>query len=111
MLLKVSFLLNNVSNASTKLSPHMFTFGREPKTPTDVRPFFSSDETAREEDYLHEIRRTKEYHSSHVRSNRGRSSIISKYTLLCCGEERLQVQSGGHSGLEKVSKGTPRIQT
>ena len=56
---EVSFLLNNVSNASTKLFPYMLTFVREPKTPTDVRPFVSSDGTARAEDYLHEIRRTK----------------------------------------------------
>ena len=56
----------------------MLTFGREPKTPTDVRPFVSSDGTARAEDYLHEIRRTKEFLSGLARSNRGRSSIISK---------------------------------
>ena len=78
LLPEVSFLLNNVHNASTKLSPHMLTFGREPKAPNDVRPFAGSEGIEGPEAYLEELNRTKEILSELARSNRGRSSIASK---------------------------------
>ena len=33
---EVSFLMNNVRNTTTKVSPHMITFGRQPRAPTDL---------------------------------------------------------------------------
>ena len=33
---EVSFLMNNARNTTTKVSPHMITFGRQPRAPTDV---------------------------------------------------------------------------
>ena len=33
---EISFLLNSVTNASSNVSPHMLTFGRRPRAPTDI---------------------------------------------------------------------------
>ena len=33
---EASFFLNNVKNSTTKISPHMLTYGRQPRTPTDL---------------------------------------------------------------------------
>ena len=33
---EVSFVLNNVRNSTTKISPHMITYGRKPRAPTDI---------------------------------------------------------------------------
>ena len=39
LLPEISFLLNSVSNASTKLSPHILTYGREPRAPKNLATF------------------------------------------------------------------------
>ena len=36
VLSEVSFVLNNVRNSTTKISPHMITYGRQPRVPTDL---------------------------------------------------------------------------
>ena len=76
LLHEVSFLLNNVSNASTKLSPHMLTFGRQPKAPTDVKSSVAPVGTSSPEEYLQELDRTKEMLSELNRSNTEKSLIV-----------------------------------
>ena len=36
LLPEVTFYCNNLDNASTKISPHLMTFGRQPRTPLDM---------------------------------------------------------------------------
>ena len=78
LLPEVSFLLNNVSNASTKLSPHMLTFGRQPKVPTDVKYSVAPVGTSSPEEYLQQLDRTKEVLSDLARINTEQNSIVSK---------------------------------
>ena len=78
LLPEVSFLLNSVSNASTKLSPHLLTYGREPRTPKDLAHSDGQNTIETVEEYWRKLRETKEALSALARSNRGRSAGASK---------------------------------
>ena len=78
LLPEVSFLLNSVSNASTKLSPHLLTYGRELRTPKYLIPSDGPKVTETFEDYGKKLKETEEALSMLARSNRERSSSSSK---------------------------------
>ena len=78
LLPEVSFLLNSVSNAPTELSPHLLTYGREPRAPKDLASLDVPDTPVTVEDYWTRLKETKEALASLARNNRERGSISSK---------------------------------
>ena len=59
LLPEISFLLNSVSNASTKLSPHLQTYVRELRTPKDLILSDGPNVTETFEDYGKKLKETK----------------------------------------------------
>ena len=45
LLTEVSFLCNGVTNSATKISPQMLTFGRQPRTPMNIRSNIEGNES------------------------------------------------------------------
>ena len=104
LLPEVSFLLNSVSNASTKLSPHLLTYGREPRAPKGLASLDVPDTPVTVENYWTRLKETKEALASLARNNRERSSISSK-TQYDAGKRDGMFRAGDKVLLRKEVRG------
>ena len=79
LLPEVSFYCNNLDNSSSKISPHLLTFGRQPRAPIDM--LISSNETGTNStdfEYLEILLEKKEALIEVARNNQADSRLVAK---------------------------------
>ena len=98
LLPEVTFYCNNLDNASTKISPHLMTFGRQPRTPLDMLIAHApTDGGQTGNEYVDLLLKKREELNEIAQKNRGNRQLETKENFRSC-KRRFGICQEGATG-------------